>query len=423
MKIQLVKGTHDIFGQEMIYYQYIANALSALVEKYNYSKFDTPILEHASLFQRKNDSSDIVRKQMYIFNDLKNRPLTLRPECTPGVVRCLVNNNLNYDYPIKAYYLGPVFRYENPKYGTYRQFIQFGVENIGLNNVYVDIETILLSYKLLQQIKLNNLILKINSLGDLESREKYIQALKKFFAQFIQNMCDDCQERFKINPLRILDCKDLKDQKIIQNAPKITDYLNSESKNRFEKTKQMLAKLNIPYEIDENLVRGLDYYSHIVFEYQYINNKKINIGAICGGGHYDNLVSELGGPKISGVGFAFGIERIFNILKEENTLPKIDDNFDFIIMPINENNIEYCFFLNEKLKKLNYKTEVFFEKKSLKSMFHTIEKKNGKYAVIVGDNEIKNQEVIIKNMKSRKETKILIQDLEKKLIQLIKHEN
>lgn len=422
MKIQLVKGMHDIFGQESDCYKYIINQLTILVEKYNYSKFTTPILEYISLFKRKEDSSDMVRKQMYIFNDLKNRTLVLRPECTPGIVRCIVNNNLN-DYPIKAYYLGPVFRYEKPKCGTYRQFIQFGVENIGLNNVYVDVETILLSYKLLQHIKLTNFVLKINSLGDLESREKYINALKNFFSKFIKNMCIDCKERFKINPLRILDCKNSKDQKIIKNAPKISNYLNITSKQRFEKTKKMLEKFAIPYEVDENLVRGLDYYSHIVFEYQYINNKQINIGAICGGGHYDNLVNELGGSQIAGIGFAFGVERIFKILKEENIIPKFKENYDFIIVPINENNIEYCFFLNEKLRKLDYKTDVFFEKKSLKSMFHSIEKKNGKYAIIVGDNEIKNEEIIFKNMKNRKETKILVKELEEKIIQLIKHEN
>lgn len=420
-EIKLVKGTHDIFDQEINYYQFIENNFISLAKKYNYHEFRTPILEYSCLFKRnENDSSDMVQKQMYTFNDLKNRNLTLRPEVTAGIARCIVNNKLYSDYPIKAYYLGPVFRYEKPKYGTYRQFIQFGIENIGLNNVYVDIETIILSYKMLKSIKLDNLILKINSLGDNETRKNYIQILKKFFAKNIKKMCNDCQTRFKINPLRILDCKNIDDKKIIKDAPKIGNFLNENSKERFEKTKKILKKLKINYEVDEKLVRGLDYYSHTVFEYEYINKINVNVGSVCGGGHYDDLISEIGGPKISGTGFAFGIERIFNILKEENKLFKVEENFDFFILPINEKNIEYCFILNEKIKNLGYKTDVFLEKKSFKSMFHKIENKNGKYAIIIGDNEIKKKEIIVKNIKTKKEKKILVKNLKLELTKLIK---
>lgn len=420
-EIKLVKGTHDIFNQEIEHYQFIENKFISLAKKYNYREFRTPILEYSFLFKRnKNDSSDMVQKQMYTFNDLKNRNLTLRPEGTAGIARCIVNNKLFNDYPIRSYYLGPVFRYEKPKYGTYRQFIQFGIENIGLNSIYADIETIILSYKMLKSIGLNNIILKINSLGDDESRNIYVQILKKFFIKNIKKMCKDCQKRFEINPLRILDCKNTKDQKFIKNAPKINDFLNKESKERFEKTKKILKKLNINYKIDEKLVRGLDYYSHVVFEYEYINKMNINIGAICGGGHYDNLINEIGGPKISGVGFSFGIERIFNILKEEKKIFDIKESFDFFIMPINDNNIEYCFILNEKLKKIGYKTDVFLEKKSFKSMFHKIENKNGKYAIIIGDNEIKKKEIILKNIKTKNEKKILIKNLKIELSKVIK---
>ena len=416
MNINLVKGTHDIFYDEIKYYQEIEKKFILLAKIYNYHEFRTPILEYTTLFKRNNnDSSDIVRKQMYNFFDLKGRELTLRPEFTASIVRCIVNNKLDKSFlPIKAYYLGPIFRYERPKTGTYRQFSQFGIENIGFDNEYIDAETIAFGYRALQKINLK-INLKINSLGDEISRNNYKKELKNFFASKIKLMCCDCQKRFELNPLRILDCKDIKDKKIILDAPKINFFLNNESKKRFKKTLILLKKMKIPYEIDLKLVRGLDYYSHIIYEYELIS-KINNVGAIGGGGHYDNLVYELGGKKISGSGFAFGIERIFTVLKNENLLDKLlieKNDIDFIIMPTNNNLIKKAFIINDYLRKNNIKSEAILINKNFSSMFHDAEKYNAKFAIIIGEKENKKKQIIIRNLSKKTQKIFFIKNLKK----------
>jgi len=409
MDFQLVKGTHDIINKEAKYYSAIESLFISLAEVYGYNEFRTPILEYSELFKRdKNDSSDMVRKQMYTFNDLSNRSLTLRPEGTASVARAIVNNKLyaESDYPIKAYYLGPVFRYERPKAGTYRQFLQFGIENIGVDSVHADVETIVLSFRALKMLGFNNLKLKINCLGDAESRENYKNALVKFFTPIIEKMCPDCKERLKLNPLRILDCKVPEDKELIKNAPKMSEYLNDASRARFNKTKKLLEDVGIPFEIDEGIVRGLDYYSHIVYEYEYISKSGLNVGALGGGGHYDNLVKEVGGPELSGVGFAFGIERIYSLLKEDNILPKIDETTDFMVMPVGDECIDRAFIVADYLRMLGFKADSVIEKKSFKAMFRKAEKHNAKFAIIIGENELKNNEVIIKDMHTQEQTTV-----------------
>ena len=415
MDIQLVKGTHDIINKEARFYQSIESLFISLAELYGYNEYRTPIIEYSELFKRdEKDSSDMVRKQMYTFKDLADRSITLRPEGTASVARAIVNNKIyaENDYPIKAYYCGPVFRYERPKAGTYRQFTQFGIENIGLDSVYADVETIIISYRALKMLGFNNIKLKINCLGDEESRSKYKDALVKYFTPHLPKMCLDCQERIKLNPLRILDCKSSEDQKLVKLAPKMSEYLSDTSKDRFNKTLKLLEQVKIPYEIDNNLVRGLDYYSHVVYEYEYITKSGLNVGALGGGGHYDNLINEVGGPKLAGVGFAVGIERIYNLLKDENLLPNIDDGFDFYVMPIGEECINSAFIIADYLRMLGYKTEAIIEKKSFKALFHKAEKGNAKYAIIIGENEIKNNQLVIKDMKTQEQTTIKTKDLE-----------
>ncbi len=414
MDFQVVKGTHDIINKEARYYQQIESLFISLAEMYGYNEFRTPIIEYSELFKRDaNDSSDMVRKQMYTFNDLANRSITLRPEGTASVARAIVNNKLyaENDFPIKAYYLGPVFRYERPKAGTYRQFLQFGIENIGVDSIYSDVETIILSYRALKMLGFANLKLKINCLGDQESRENYKQALVKYFTPLIDKMCPDCKERLRLNPLRIIDCKVPEDQALVKDAPKMSEYLSSSSKDRFDKTKALLDEVGIPYEVDEGIVRGLDYYSHIVYEFTYISKSGLNVGALGGGGHYDNLVNEVGGPKLAGVGFAFGIERIYSLLKEDNLLPKLDDGFDFMVMPIGEKCIQRAFIVADYLRMLGYKTESIIENKSFKSMFHKAERKDARYAILIGENELNNNEVIIKNIKTQEQTTVKNKDL------------
>ncbi|MCQ2792316.1 MAG: histidine--tRNA ligase [Bacilli bacterium] len=425
MNFQLVKGTHDIINKEARYYQQIESLFISLAELYGYNEFRTPIIEYTELFKRdKNDSSDMVRKQMYEFNDLGGRSLTLRPEGTASVARAIVNNKLyvENDFPIKAYYIGPVFRYERPKAGTYRQFLQFGIENIGIDNPYSDVETIILSFRALKMLGFNNLKLKINCLGDQESRDNYKKALVKHFTPLIDKMCPDCKERLKLNPLRIIDCKVPADQELVKHAPKMGEYLSKASKDRFAKTIQLLKDVGIPYEIDEGIVRGLDYYSHIVYEYEYISKSGLNVGALGGGGHYDNLVKEIGGPQLAGVGFAFGIERIYSLLKDEGLLPKLNDGFDFMVMPVGEKCISRAFIVADFLRMLGYKAEAIIENKSFKSMFHKAEKRGTAYAVLIGENELKNNEVIVKDMKTQKQTNVKNKDLKEYVNSLFGHD-
>lgn len=414
MDFQTVKGTHDIINKEARYYQSIESLFISVAEIYGYNEFRTPILEYSELFKRDaKDSSDMVRKQMYTFLDLGGRSLTLRPEGTASVARSIVNNKLyaENDFPIKAYYLGPIFRYERPKAGTYRQFIQFGVENIGIDSIYADVETIIMSYRSLKMLGFENLKLKINTLGDQASRDNYKAALIKFFTPFIDKMCSDCKERLKLNPLRILDCKVPEDREIISKAPRMSEYLSKEAKDRFINTKKLLDEVGIPYEVDEGIVRGLDYYSHIVYEFEYVSKSGLNVGALGGGGHYDNLLSEVGGPKLAGVGFAFGIERIYSLLKEDNLLPKLNDGFDFMVMPIGETAINRAFIVADYLRMLGYKAEAIIEKKSFKAMFHKAERKDARYAIMIGEEELKNNEVIIKDIKTQEQTKVKNTDL------------
>lgn len=414
MDYQNVKGTHDIILDDSIYYDYIISVMTNVATSFNYHKFVTPIIESSDLFIRgKNDSSDMVRKQMYTFNDLGNRSITLRPEGTASIARCIVNNKLyaNNDFPIKAYYYGPVFRYERPKAGTYRQFHQFGVESIGTNNAQTDVETLLVSYQILQYLGFEKLVIKINTLGDEESRNNYRDALIKYFTPLIDKMCPDCQQRLKLNPLRILDCKSPEDQELIKNAPKISDYLNEASLKRFNECKKLLETLNIQYEVDEGLVRGLDYYSHLVYEFQYISKKsQLNVGSIGGGGHYDNLISEVGGPSLAGVGFAFGIERIFSLLKDDELLPKLNNGIDFFIMPLDEKYMPNALDLANYLTINYFIVDICLEKKSFKTMFHKAINRKAKFAIIFGENEINNKSFIIKDLNKETQDTVKYED-------------
>lgn len=268
----VVKGTHDVIKEEALKYSYIEETLTNIAVNYGYQEFRTPIIENSELFTRSvGDSSDIVRKEMYTFEDKGGRSITLRPEMTAGIVRSMVNAKLfaNQDFPVKAFYCGPNFRYERPQQGRYRQFNQFGVECAGVSTVERDVETIVLGYHMLSFLRFKNLKLLINTLGDEETRENYKKALREYFGAHIEEMCNDCKERYKLNILRILDCKDPDDRPIIDKAPKITDYLSDAARERFEKIKKYLTNLEIPFEVDDELVRGLDYYTGVVFEFHY----------------------------------------------------------------------------------------------------------------------------------------------------------
>lgn len=407
MGIINVKGTHDIIAGEAESYAYVENIMSQIASLYAFQPVRPPVLEHSELFIRGvGEASDVVRKEMYTFDDKGGRSLTLRPEFTAGIIRLIVQNKLLpiNELPLKFYYCGPVFRYERPQLGRYRQFNQFGVESVGHNSAHADVECIALAYTILQSLGLENVTIKINTLGDEASRNAYRDALRKFFADKIDHMCEDCKSRYELNPLRILDCKVPEDQEIVKHAPLMKDYLSSESQKRFLEVLDTLRELGIPYEVDDTLVRGLDYYSDTVFEFHYVSKMGKDYGAVGAGGHYDKLVKELGGPDVPGIGFSFGVERIVSVLSDDGLLPDASSmNLDAYVMPIGEESRRYALNIADDLRLLGYRVDICYDNVKLGNMFKRAEKKGAKLAIIIGENEIKNNEVIIKNMQTQEQ--------------------
>lgn len=410
----VVKGTHDVIKDEAQKYSYIEEVMTNVALNYGYQEFRTPVLENSDLFTRSvGDSSDIVRKEMYTFDDKGGRSITLRPEFTAGIIRSMVNAKLfaNQDYPVKAFYCGPNFRYERPQQGRYRQFNQFGVECAGVTTIERDVETIALGYSMLKFLGFANVKLLINTLGDDESRENYKIALKEYFSKHIEDMCEDCKERFKLNILRILDCKDPEDRPIIDGAPKIGDYLTKDAKEKFEKLTKYLTDLNIPFEVDQELVRGLDYYSGVVFEFHYTSQNGNNYGAIGAGGHYGHLIKDIGGPELEGVGFAFGIERLAKVMEDDDLFPNLFSGVDIYIMPMGDKAREFAVNLAFNLRKLCFATEICYEAKGMGQMFKKAERKNASLAIIIGDDELASDSVTVKDLAKKEQTNVKLVDL------------
>lgn len=422
----LVKGTHDVILDEARQYSYIESVLSRVAEIYSYQEFRTPILETTELFTRNvGGSTDIVRKEMYTFDDKGGRSISLRPEFTASVVRAMVNNKLfaMQDYPVKAYYCGPNFRYERPQQGRYRQFNQFGVECVGVNSPERDAEVISMGYNSLLLLGFENVKLVINTLGDEETRKNYQEALREYFAKHIDNMCSDCKERFNINILRILDCKVPEDREIIAGAPKITDFLSQNARNHFNKVLEQLDKLEVIYEIDSELVRGLDYYSGVVFEFHYTSSVGKNYGAIGAGGHYGHLVSQIGGPDIEGIGYAFGIERLASVMNDDGMLSNIKNAIDVYVMPLGDVVKDEILEITESLRLSGISSEVCLENKGMSQMFKKAERRNAKYALIIGEDELKSGIYSLKDLESQQQIQVRKEDLIKVLDNFLDRED
>ncbi len=401
MEARNVKGTKDIYGSDSQCYQYVENLMKGIAELFNYNEMRPPVLEHSEVFVRGvGEGSDVVRKEMYTFDDKGGRSLTLRPEFTAGIMRLIVQNKLyaTSDLPIKAYYLGNVFRYERPQLGRYRQFEQFGVENVGSSSYLSDVDVIALAYTILQTLGLEDIKVKINTLGDEESRNAYKAALKEYFADKVDSMCDDCKERYNLNPLRILDCKVPEDQEIVKGAPKMLDYISIPSKQRFDNVLESLESLQIPFEVDDTLVRGLDYYSETVFEFHYTSNKGTDYGALGAGGHYDKLVAEMGGPDLSGVGFSFGIERIISVMVDDGLLDDVADACEIYVLPMSEETKQVALELAMMLRCEMHRVEVNLEGGKIGNQIKKAVKHHAELAIIIGEDELKNGTVIIKKL-------------------------
>ncbi len=424
--IKNVKGTHDIFGDETNAYDMVENLMKSVAELYAYNGVRPPVLEYSQVFSRGvGESSDIVRKEMYTFPDKGGRDLTLRPEFTAGIMRLVVQNKLyaTNELPLKLYYCGPVFRYERPQLGRYRQFNQFGVESIGNNSPTNDVDVIVLAYTILCSLGLENVTIKINTLGDDISRDNYRKALREYFASHIENMCEDCKSRYELNPLRILDCKVPEDRPIIEGAPKISDYLTPGSRARFEEIQDALSVLQIPYEVDDSLVRGLDYYSETVFEFHYVSKAGANYGAIGAGGHYGKLMQELGGPELPGVGFSFGIERIVSVLKDDDLLKDTESKLDAYVMPLDNDAVLYAEEVAVLLRNGGgYRVDMCFDKTKLGNMFKRATAKHAKFAIIIGGDEIQNDSVIVKDLDKQEQITVKTDELINKIDELMEKE-
>lgn len=423
MEIYPVKGTHDIFDKDAYIYQDIESRLIFMATIHNCNEIRTPIIEHTNLFVRGvGESSDIVNKEMYTFDDKGGRSITLRPELTAGIMRSIVSNKLyaNADLPLKFFYRGPCFRYERPQAGRYRQFQQFGVEYVGVSSYLEDAEIIALGYHALMILGLSNVKVYINSLGDEESRKNYREALKKYFAKHIDKMCSDCKRRFETNPLRILDCKVEADQEIIKDAPKMSDYLSEEAKLYLNNVISLLKEIGIEVIVDNNLVRGLDYYTGVVFEYHADKIEGLdNVGALGGGGHYAKLLKEVGGPDLEGVGLAFGIERLAYIYSHLHGDKYSSIGPDFYLIGLTQEIIDKNFSLADMLRAKGLVIDTNYQVKSVGSLLKLAAKKHAKFAIIIGEEEIEKGRANVKNLRSQTQTTVELEDLAQTLESLI----
>lgn len=389
MIIIKAKGCYDLYGEEAKKFKMAEKVIEEVMGIYNINYIRTPVFENSELFRRGvGEETDIVSKEMYEFKDKSDRSLTLRPEGTAGVVRSYIENKMtnNLVKPVKFYYLEPMYRYERPQKGRYREFTQFGIEVLGESNPLIDMEVISAVIEIFNRLGLENIKLKINTLGDKETREKYKKLLIDHFNNYKDNLCSDCQRRLVTNPLRILDCKIDREKEFFKEAPKIRDYLSEKSKKYFEKIEEYLKSLNIDYEIDDNLVRGLDYYDELVFEIE------VDSSTICGGGRYNRLVKELGGDDTCAFGFAIGMERFLSLLE----LPKETEDLTYILALSDSERLE-ALKLARYLRNNNKRVDFDTESKSLKSQFKKSDNLNSRYLIFINDEKLKYGKVEIKD--------------------------
>lgn len=409
-KYRKVKGVRDLYDDSMYEFQVVETVARQLCELYNFKEIRIPEFEHTEVFARENDSSDVVNKEMYTFLDQGKRSLSLRPEWTAGITRSVVENKLyaKPDLPLKYYYLGTNFRSENPQKGRYRIFNQFGVESIGVKSPHVDAEIIALGYTFMNLFELKDIVIELNTIGDKESRANYNKALVEHFTPHIDELCADCKRRLEQNPLRILDCKVDHEHESIINAPFNTEYLNEESQQYYADVKNILNELNIPFKENNRMVRGLDYYSHTVFEFISTNEKMGSQSTVLGGGHYDYLVEQFGGPEMGAAGFGMGIERFILALEAEGIDLGTQPGPDTYILVLDEEARTYAQKVATYLRVHQIVTEMNMEKRSMKSQFKTVERLNAPIVLLIGSTEMEAQTVTIKNTVNQEQETVTI---------------
>lgn len=413
MKLQKPKGTQDILPADSVKWQYVENVARETFKKYNYGEIRTPMFEHYEVISRSvGDTTDIVTKEMYDFHDKGDRHITLRPEGTAPVVRSYVENKLfapEVQKPVKVYYIGSMFRYERPQAGRLREFHQLGVECFGSKNPATDVETIAMAYQLFNTLGIKDVTLHLNSLGNTESRLAYRQALIDYLTPIRESLSKDSQRRLDENPLRVLDSKEKEDKVAVENAPSILDYLDEESQAHFDEVRTMLDSLNIPYVIDTNMVRGLDYYNHTIFEFiTTIDKSELTI---CAGGRYDSLVEYFGGPETAGFGFGLGLERLLLVLDKQGITLPVEEGLDVYIAVLGSEANGKALELVQAIRHQGFKVERDYLGRKIKAQFKSADAFKAKTVITLGESELESGRVSVKNNTTREEVTVSFEEL------------
>ena len=408
-KMQNVRGTYDLYGEAKRKAKKVVSVGSQIVEKYGFEEIETPIFEFTEVFSRNlGDTSDIVTKEMYCFQDRGGESLTLRPEGTAGVVRSFISEGMQQNLPVKLYYTGPMFRYERPQKGRQRQFTQFGCELLGVETPQADIEVISMAYEFIENLGLTgNVTVEINSLGDTESRNAYRTKLVAYLKEHYDELSEDSKNRLDKNPLRVLDSKEECDKQVVANAPLYADSLNDASKTFFNVVLKGLDDLGIKYRVNNRLVRGLDYYSHTVFEL--VTDKLGAQGTVLAGGRYDGLVEQMGGGKVAGIGWACGVERLSMLLEQDTSLPR-----PIAVIPVGEDTQNEAIKIAYKLRRAGFRVEHSYSG-NLKKRMMKANKVNAYLAVIIGSDELAAQKVTLKDLDKGEQKTVALADLLKEI--------
>ena len=409
------KGTKDLLPGQVHKWHYVEGKFADICRRYGFKEIRTPMFEHTEVFARGlGDTTDVVQKEMYTFNDHGNRSITLKPEGTSGAVRAFIEHKQYAEVqPTKYYYNTDCFRYEKPQSGRLRHFHQFGIEVFGTPNMMADAEVICLAHDFLTDLGITEIELRINSVGCPECRKKYREALKAYLLPHYEDLCGTCKERFERNPMRIIDCKSEICQAIVKDAPRMIEYLCDDCRNAFEDLKSNLTAMGIDFTIDPNIVRGLDYYTKTAFEF--VTTKIGAQGTVCGGGRYDHLVEELGGPPIPGVGFGLGIERLLLLMEANNAYFPEENRVDAFIAVMGDAAKAFGLKLARELRAKGITAEMDTLARNIKGQFKYADRLNARYTLVIGDNELEKGVVSLKDMVKSEQREIKIEDIYKEI--------
>ena len=416
MFISAPKGTKDLLPDQVYKWHYVENKFSDICKRYGFKEIRTPMFEHTEVFARGiGDTTDVVQKEMYTFNDHAGRSITLKPEGTSGAVRAFIEHKQYAEVqPTKYYYNTDCFRYEKPQAGRLRHFHQFGIEVFGTSNMLADAEVISLGYDFLTELGITEIQLRINSVGCPDCRRKYRDALKEFLKPRYDELCNTCKDRYERNPMRILDCKSEICKKIVENAPRMLDYLCDDCRNAFEELKTNLTSMGIEYVIDPNIVRGLDYYTKTAFEF--VTTKIGAQGTVCGGGRYDHLIEELGGPPIPGVGFGLGIERLIMLMEANDVKFPEESRPEVFIAVMGEAAKSFGLKLCRELRQKGVIAEMDTLSRNIKGQFKYADRLGAKYTLVIGEDELKKGVVSLKDMAKSEQREIKIENIYEEII-------